>query len=60
MKKLLIGLLSMAIIATVPANAKGRGKEPCSGKKGGIKSCADNGKFLCKDGTISKSKKVCK
>lgn len=32
---------------------------PCSGKKGGISHCS-NGKFVCKDGSISASKKVCK
>lgn len=31
---------------------------PCSGKKGGIDHCS-NGKFICKDGSMSKSKKVC-
>lgn len=31
---------------------------PCSGKKGGIAHC-DNGRFICKDGSVSQSKKVC-
>ena len=38
----------------------GRGNKPCSGKKGGIKACTSSGKFMCMDGTISKSKRVCK
>lgn len=38
----------------------GRGNKPCSGNKGGVKACTTNGKFLCNDGTISKSKRVCK
>lgn len=34
------------------------GRQPCSGKKGGIQKCV-NGKFLCNNGTYSKSKKTC-
>ncbi|QEY25797.1 hypothetical protein D0T92_04085 [Neisseria zalophi] len=33
-------------------------RQPCSGKKGGISYCS-GGKFVCVDGTISKSKKIC-
>jgi len=40
------------------ANAWGGGKRPCSGKKGGISHCVGN-KFMCKNGTLSKSKKTC-
>ncbi|HGD4068690.1 TPA: hypothetical protein ACI4QK_001087 [Enterobacter hormaechei] len=32
---------------------------PCSGKKGGVSHCSSDGKFVCNDGTISKSKKTC-
>lgn len=32
---------------------------PCSGKKGGVKHCTADGKFMCNNGTISASKKVC-
>lgn len=31
---------------------------PCSGKKGGVSHCQGD-KFVCKDGTISSSKKIC-
>ena len=31
---------------------------PCSGKKGGISHCS-GGKFVCNDGSISGSKRVC-
>lgn len=44
------------MLASSPAMAKG--KQPCSGKKGGISHCS-GGKFICKDGTVSASKKVC-
>jgi hypothetical protein len=33
-------------------------RTPCSGKKGGVDRC-ENGKFICKDGTTSASRKVC-
>jgi hypothetical protein len=33
-------------------------RAPCSGKKGGVDRC-ENGKFICKDGSKSASKKVC-
>ncbi|MCV7757020.1 hypothetical protein OCJ35_02570 [Pluralibacter gergoviae] len=32
---------------------------PCSGKKGGVSHCSPDGKFVCNDGTESKSKKIC-
>ncbi|MCL1623815.1 hypothetical protein M2R47_06125 [Moraxella sp. Tifton1] len=57
MKKLL-AICTALMLITTPAMAKGN--KPCSGKKGGIEACTSDGKFLCKDGTISKSKKVCK
>lgn len=40
-----------------PANARGR--EPYSGKKGGISHCAGT-KFVCNDGSYSASKKICR
>ncbi|WFF38002.1 hypothetical protein LU290_06985 [Moraxella nasibovis] len=57
MKKL-ITLLTVSALLTSPM-AYAKGNKPCSGKKGGIASCTSGGKFMCKDGTISKSKKVC-
>ncbi len=57
MKKLVAVLTALTLIST-PAFAKGN--KPCSGKKGGVKSCTSDGKFVCKDGTISKSKRVCR
>ena len=32
---------------------------PCSGSMGGVKECTEDGKFLCNNGKISRSKKVC-
>lgn len=31
---------------------------PCSGAKGGVHHCA-NGRFVCNDGSVSASKRVC-
>lgn len=31
---------------------------PCSGAKGGVAHCA-NGRFVCNDGSVSASKRVC-
>ncbi|MFZ2843360.1 hypothetical protein [Psychrobacter sp.] len=39
----------------IQANAQ---NTPCSGKMGGVSHCKD-GKFVCKNGKISQSKKVC-
>ena len=54
-KTLSVVLISFCFISV--ADAKGR--EPCSGKKGGIKHCTADGKFMCRDGTVSASKKKC-
>lgn len=45
--------------ASVPSGGGGRGRQPCSGSKGGIKACTTDGKFMCNDGTISKSQRIC-
>lgn len=50
---LLISMFMMAPV--VQANAQ---NTPCSGKMGGISHC-QGAKFVCKNGKISQSKKVC-
>lgn len=57
LKKLPLILGAMIFVATA-AGVQARGKQPCSGSKGGISHCSGT-KFVCKDGTISKSKKIC-
>jgi hypothetical protein len=53
MKKIVIAIaLSFITTLDIAANT------PCSGKKGGISHCR-NGKFVCNDGTVSRSKRVC-
>lgn len=59
MRKSIAVLIILAMtVASGMAHAKGN--KPCSGKKGGVASCTTDGKFLCKNGSISKSKKKCK
>ena len=48
--------LSLAVVLGISA-AHAR-NYPCSGKKGGVSHCQGD-KFVCKDGTISGSKKMC-
>ena len=53
MKFILIFLISILPTLSIAKNT------PCSGKKGGVKHCTAEGKFMCKNGTISASKKKC-
>lgn len=48
-----VSLLMMAPVVQTHAQ-----NTPCSGKMGGVSHCA-NGKFVCNNGKISQSKKVC-
>lgn len=51
--------VSVFLIATILfLGVASAGNTPCSGKKGGVSHCA-SGKFVCNDGSISASKKVC-
>jgi hypothetical protein len=56
MVRYLVLLFAAALVAASPVHAAKR--EPCSGKKGGIDRC-EGGKFVCKDGSKSTSKKIC-
>jgi len=51
--KIIIGVYLFAFINIAQAAM------PCSGKKMGVSQCAQNGDFICNDGSVSKSKKVC-
>ncbi len=42
--------------ATSPVQAK---NYPCSKSKGGVSHCTTDGKFVCNDGSTSKSKSTC-
>lgn len=53
----LIALTTLALTLTTPAHA-GRGNKICSGKKGGISHCS-GGKYVCNNGTISRTTQIC-
>lgn len=52
--KIILAAISALLIAFNASAAN----TPCSGKKGGVSHC-QNGKFVCKDGSTSASKKTC-
>lgn len=56
-KKLLPLLVLSLLIATQTVSARGR--QPCSGSKGGISHCTSGGEFVCNDGSLSQSKRFC-
>lgn len=60
MKKLMSAVLLSSALLMVANVADARGREPCSGKKGGVSHCSKSGKFICNDGSVSKSKKICR
>jgi hypothetical protein len=53
MKKIIVAI-ALSFITTFAFAAN----TPCSGKKGGISHCR-SGKFVCNDGSVSRSKRVC-
>lgn len=56
-RKTILRALFFSIALAIGGSAQAANK-PCSGKKGGISHCAGD-KFVCNDGSISGSKKVC-
>lgn len=48
----------LAAIALLVATVAYAANTPCSGKKGGVSYCQGK-KFVCKDGSISGSKRTC-
>jgi len=57
MKKI-IPLLMLSLLVATQTDAA-RGRQPCSGSKGGISHCTTGGAFVCNDGSLSQSKRVC-
>jgi len=51
-------ITAFLILGFVTSSVEAKGREPCSGKKGGISHCSGT-KFVCNDGTISRSKRKC-
>ncbi len=56
MKQIILTIL--LVLGSLSFAEAGRGRQPCSGSKGGVSHC-DGSKFVCKDGSISASKKIC-
>ncbi|MCW0209395.1 MAG: hypothetical protein OJK14_20035 [Achromobacter sp.] len=50
-----LGLLLAAVLFAMAAHSA---NYPCSGKKGGVDRCVGE-QFLCRDGSISASKRIC-
>lgn len=60
-KSILRGTVLFLSIAVAGApTVAGARNTPCSGKKGGVVSCTSDGKFLCRNGTVSRSKMECR
>ncbi len=57
--KTLMVVLALSVIVVATSAEAGRGRKPCSGSKGGISHCTKSGKFVCNDGSVSQSKKIC-
>ncbi|MEY1354949.1 cell envelope biogenesis protein TolA, partial [Providencia huaxiensis] len=58
MRKLFIGLMAVSVMMVASINTANARNYPCSGSKGGIDRC-DGEKFICNDGSTSRSEQVC-
>lgn len=58
MKKVTLIVLSFLALTLSTQSIAARGNTPCSRGKGGVDYCS-GGKFICKDGTVSRSAKRC-
>ncbi|MGO2278735.1 MULTISPECIES: hypothetical protein [unclassified Psychrobacter] len=58
MKPITTALLALLFVFASISQAQAR-NTPCSGKMGGVSHCSADGKFVCKNGKISQSKKTC-
>ncbi|MFK3711406.1 MULTISPECIES: hypothetical protein [Leclercia] len=57
MKKIILAFtIGLVMISYAEA---GRGRKPCSGAKDGISHCTASGQFVCNDGSLSRSQKIC-
>ena len=55
-----VRIVVLTIIAGLATNIVAEARNtPCSGRKGGVKACTADGKFLCRNGTVSQSKQTC-
>lgn len=51
-------IVTIGLLVLITHAAEARGRQPCSGSKGGISHC-DGGRFACNDGSYSASKRTC-
>lgn len=58
MKSLTTFLMISSLMLCMASPAQAR-NTPCSGKKGGVAYCTKDGKFMCQNGTVSRSKYTC-
>lgn len=58
MKSIVLSLFAIAFVAMPISQAQAK-NTPCSGKMGGVSHCSKDGKFVCKNGKISQSKRTC-
>jgi len=58
MKSIILSLLALTFVLLPMSQAQAK-NTPCSGKMGGVSHCSKDGKFVCKNGKISQSKRVC-
>ena len=57
MNKTVFAVIAGCLLA-ISVSAEARGREPCSGRKGGIAYCSGS-KFVCRDGSLSQSRRIC-
>lgn len=57
-KWMMVSLCSALLVLASTADARGR--KPCSGSKGGIAGCTSDGRYLCHNGDISASTRICR
>lgn len=55
MVRLILALAAAVLLFSTTAEAR---NTPCSGKKGGVARC-DGPRFICNDGSVSRSKQTC-
>lgn len=51
--KSIIPLFVISLLLTTQTADAARGRQPCSGSKGGISHCTSGGAFVCNDGSLA-------
>ncbi len=58
LRKYSVAIVLTLALSVADAAARGNGREPCDRGAGGVSHC-ENGRFICNNGTVSRSKRVC-